>query len=118
MKQIGHIADMAGKQSQNQRVTPAGTGGTLPPLVGRRFLSVVGRTPLKLSRLYDWDWRAGWIRAVSTVDTDDPDLQVCKLGNRSTGVLFTSMINQQHNYYYSIIMRYWSQLRPPNTQLI
>jgi hypothetical protein len=47
-----------------------------PPLVGRRFLCVSGRTPLKLSKLYDWDWRAGWIRAATSTDIKDEELQV------------------------------------------
>jgi len=51
-------------------------GVKMTPLVGRRFLCVCGRTPLKLAKLYDWDWRAGWIRAATTADKTDPDLQV------------------------------------------
>lgn len=47
-----------------------------PPLVGRRFLSVSGSSPLKLSRLYDWDWQAGWIRAATGLDPKDQELQV------------------------------------------
>ena len=49
---------------------------TSPPLVGRRFLSVSGRVRLKLGRLYDWDWQAGWIRAATSLDPQDADLQV------------------------------------------
>ena len=48
-----------------------------PPLVGRRFLSVSGKSALKLNRLYDWDWQAGWIRAATSLDLDDQELQVC-----------------------------------------
>jgi len=48
----------------------------MAPLVGRRFLCVSGRTPLKLSKLYDWDWRAGWIRAATSTDLADEELQV------------------------------------------
>ena len=49
----------------------------MAPLVGRRFLCVSGRTPLKLAKLYDWDWRAGWIRAATSTDVSDVELQVC-----------------------------------------
>ena len=50
-----------------------------PALVGRRFLSVTGRkgsSPPKLKQLYDWDWRAGWIRSSSSEDPAEPELQV------------------------------------------
>ena len=53
------------------------TGGTRPSLVGRRFLSVTGQITPKLKNLYDWDWRAGWIRSATSSDCKDPDLQVC-----------------------------------------
>ena len=53
------------------------TGGARPSLVGRRFLSVTGQTTPKLKNLYDWDWRAGWIRSATSADCKDPDLQVC-----------------------------------------
>jgi hypothetical protein len=55
---------------------PPHSSSVMAPLVGRRFLSVSGRTPLKLCKLYDWDWRAGWIRAATTTDVSDPELQV------------------------------------------
>merc|ERR1711953_1071686 len=50
-----------------------------PALVGRRFLSVTGRkgsSPPKLKQLYDWDWRAGWIRSSSSEDPAEPELQL------------------------------------------
>ena len=53
------------------------TGGARPALVGRRFLSVTGQITPKLKNLYDWDWRAGWIRSATSSDCKDPDLQVC-----------------------------------------
>ena len=58
------------------------SGGARPALVGRRFLSVTGSSPPKLKNLYDWDWRAGWIRSSTSSDVDDQELQVC-------GVLLT-----------------------------
>ena len=47
-----------------------------PALVGRRFISVTGLTAPRLSKLYEWDWRAGWIRSSSSKDPKDKDLQV------------------------------------------
>ena len=47
-----------------------------PPLVGKRFLSVSSKNPLKLSRIHEWDWQAGWIRAASSLDSSDQQLQV------------------------------------------
>merc|ERR1712130_769958 len=47
-----------------------------PSLVGRRFLSVTGAIPPKLNKLYEWDWRAGWIRSSSSADAEDRELQL------------------------------------------
>ena len=47
-----------------------------PDLVGRRFLSVTGSTTPRLSKLYEWDWRAGWIRSTNSKDPKSKDLQV------------------------------------------
>ena len=57
--------------STSERVAPG-----RPDLVGRRFLSVTGSTTPKLSKLYEWDWRAGWIRSSSSKDPKSKDLQV------------------------------------------
>ena len=45
-------------------------------IVGRRFLSVSGDTKLKLSKISEWDWRAGVIRAASHRDNSNPELTV------------------------------------------
>ena len=57
--------------SSSERVAPG-----RPDLVGRRFLSVTGSTTPRLSKLYEWDWRAGWIRSSSSKDPKSKDLQV------------------------------------------
>ena len=53
------------------------SSGARPALVGRRFLSVTGSVTPKLKNLYDWDWRAGWIRSSTSSDPSDQELQVC-----------------------------------------
>lgn len=45
-------------------------------IVGKRFLSVSGFTKLKLSKISEWGWRAGVIRAASHKDNTNRDLQV------------------------------------------
>ena len=50
-------------------------------LVGKRFLLVAAsgkssKSPPKLSRISEWNWKAGVIRCASHVDTRDPELQV------------------------------------------
>ena len=45
-------------------------------IVGKRFLSVSGFTKLKLSKISEWGWRAGVIRAASHKDNTHKDLQV------------------------------------------
>ena len=45
-------------------------------LVGKRFLLVSSNGKLKLSRISEWNWKAGIIRSASHVDTKDPELQV------------------------------------------
>ncbi|XP_077992762.1 putative JmjC domain-containing histone demethylation protein 2C isoform X2 [Glandiceps talaboti] len=47
-------------------------------LVGKRFLFVSSSTKLKLSKIEEWDWRAGRIRAVDnwTSGQSNPDLAV------------------------------------------
>lgn len=45
-------------------------------IVGKRFLSVSGFTKLKLSKISEWGWRAGVIRAASHKDNKHKDLQV------------------------------------------
>ena len=49
---------------------------TREELVGKRFLSVSGSSKLKLSKITDWDWRAGVIRACTHTDSKNHDLQV------------------------------------------
>ena len=50
-------------------------------LVGKRFLLVAAsgkssKSPPKLSRISEWNWKAGVIRCASHVDSRDPELQV------------------------------------------
>ena len=45
-------------------------------IVGKRFLSVKSANKLKLSRISDWDWRGGVVRAVTQRDHFDPDVSV------------------------------------------
>ena len=51
-------------------------------LVGKRFLLVASssgkssKSPPKLSRISEWNWKAGVIRCASHVDSRDPELQV------------------------------------------
>jgi hypothetical protein len=47
-------------------------------LVGKRFLLVSTPTSPKpkLSRISDWQWKAGVIRCASHLDLKDPELQV------------------------------------------
>lgn len=45
-------------------------------VVGKRFLSVSGGSKLKLSKIREWDWRAGIVRACTHTDAKHPDLQV------------------------------------------
>ncbi|XP_069993330.1 probable JmjC domain-containing histone demethylation protein 2C [Penaeus vannamei] len=45
-------------------------------IVGKRFLSVSSGSKLKLSKINEWDWRAGVIRACTHTDSKHPDLQV------------------------------------------
>ena len=45
-------------------------------LVGKRFLLVSSNSKLKLSRISDWNWKAGVIRCASHVEIKDPELQV------------------------------------------
>ena len=54
-------------------------------LVGKRFLLVSSsggkspKSPPKLSRISEWNWKAGIIRCASHVDSRDSDLQVRRL---------------------------------------
>lgn len=48
-------------------------------VVGKRFLSVSGGSKLKLSKICEWDWRAGIVRACTHTDAKHPDLQVRKI---------------------------------------
>ena len=52
------------------------TAKVRPALVGRRFLSVAGEISPKLSRVSEWKWRGGVIRAATSVDPQEQDLQV------------------------------------------
>ena len=45
-------------------------------IVGKRFLSVSKSFKLKLSKINEWDWRAGVIRACTHTDCKHPELQV------------------------------------------
>lgn len=45
-------------------------------LVGKRFLSVQSQGKLKVNKICDWEWRSGFVRAVSVRDVTSPDLAV------------------------------------------
>jgi hypothetical protein len=45
-------------------------------LVGKRFLCVKNINKPKLSRICDWGWRSGVIRAVNRTDSAHPSLKV------------------------------------------
>ena len=45
-------------------------------IVGKRFLSVRSATKLKTSKLSDWEWRSGVIRAVTHKDTSNAEFTV------------------------------------------
>ena len=64
---------MANNTSLNDVINPDGRAD----LVGKRFLLVNQTSPkLKLSRISDWNWKAGVIRCASHVDIKEPELQV------------------------------------------
>lgn len=44
--------------------------------VGKRFLSVKCDSKLKLSKISEWEWRSGVVRAVSTRDSSNVDFTV------------------------------------------
>lgn len=45
-------------------------------IVGKRFLSVRSPTKLKVSKISEWEWRSGVVRAVSSRDTASVDFTV------------------------------------------
>ena len=45
-------------------------------LIGKRFMSVQCGPKLKISRICDWEWRSGVVRAVSNKDSSHPELAV------------------------------------------
>lgn len=45
-------------------------------LVGKRFLSVQSPGKLKVNKICEWEWRSGFVRAVSLKDVTCPDLAV------------------------------------------
>ncbi|GFO44738.1 lysine-specific demethylase 3 [Plakobranchus ocellatus] len=45
-------------------------------LVGKRFTSVRSDTKLKIAKISEWEWRSGFVRAVSTRDTNSADFTV------------------------------------------
>ncbi|RUS78896.1 hypothetical protein EGW08_013339, partial [Elysia chlorotica] len=49
---------------------------TREELVGKRFTSVKSDNKLKLSKVSEWEWRSGFVRAVSTRDTSSADFTV------------------------------------------
>ena len=48
-------------------------------IVGKRFLSVRSAGKLKVSKLSEWDWRAGVVRAATHKDSTNQDISVRKL---------------------------------------
>ena len=69
----GEAIKVTNMSGNSERVVPG-----RPDLVGRRFLSVTGSSTPRLSKLYEWDWRAGWIRSSTSKDPKSKDLQVWK----------------------------------------
>ncbi|KAL5022479.1 hypothetical protein ScPMuIL_001634 [Solemya velum] len=45
-------------------------------IVGKRFLSVRSSTKLKVSKISEWEWRSGVVRAVSSRDVTNKDISV------------------------------------------
>ncbi|CAC5376747.1 unnamed protein product [Mytilus coruscus] len=45
-------------------------------LVGKRFLSVQSPGKLKVNKICEWEWRSGFVRAVSLKDVTCPDLAI------------------------------------------
>lgn len=65
-------------------------------IVGKRFLSVSGFTKLKLSKISEWGWRAGVIRAASHKDNTHKDLQVKLsdlISHNFRHMLFVNIVN-------------------------
>lgn len=66
-------------------------------IVGKRFLSVSGFTKLKLSKISEWGWRAGVIRAASHKDNTHKDLQVKLsdlISHNFRQMLFVNIVNR------------------------
>ena len=45
-------------------------------IVGKRFLSVRSASKLKLAKIFEWEWRAGVVRAVNHKDAQNPEVSV------------------------------------------
>ncbi len=45
-------------------------------LVGKRFLSIRSEGKPKIKQISDWDWRGGYVRAVTQRDLDSNDVMV------------------------------------------
>ena len=72
---------MSSKSGATTSATSGGDFSCINPggreeLVGKRFLLVSSNGKLKLSRISEWNWKAGVIRSASHVDIKDPELQV------------------------------------------
>ena len=52
---------------------------TREEIVGKRFTSVKSDNKLKISKVSEWEWRSGFVRAVSTRDTNSADFTVSVL---------------------------------------
>lgn len=79
-------------------------------LVGKRFLLVAASTkssksPPKLSRISEWNWKAGVIRCASHVDSRDPELQV-----RYFFFYLTSFLSF-YDIYFSIEVQYFVEMK-------
>lgn len=59
-------------------------------IVGKRFLSVRSPTKLKVSKISEWEWRSGVVRAVSSRDTASVDFTV-----------------SFHNFFFSFGFIFW-----------
>ena len=74
-KQSGNSSGNSSSSSDFTCINPQGR----QELVGKRFLLVSSNSKLKLSRISEWNWRAGVIRCASHLDLNEPELQVSSL---------------------------------------
>ena len=79
-KQSGNSSGNSSASSDFTCINPQGR----QELVGKRFLLVSSNSKLKLSRISEWNWRAGVIRCASHLDLNEPELQILVEFDEST----------------------------------